>query len=179
MVDWGCWCCTPWTPTAQGSIMLIPDGNLHFAPVSTTTEANWCPHLEWMHLTYGHFLPHWSRSMNCPFKNVHAEPQERSRARARAHTHTHSPFISQQSLMPLWSTLIGSCSSDFRLVMEVRWPPWAPTPAGLLAPKWGLVAPAGRSGGKSWVRGLDITSGQKEEGRRVRWGGRRWEPADC
>lgn len=67
--------------------------------------------------------------------------------------------------MPRWSALIGSCSSDFRLVMEVRWPPWAPTPAGLLAPKWGLVAPEGRSGGKSWVRGLDITSRQKlEEG---------------
>lgn len=58
-------------------------------------------------------------------------------------------FISQQSFVPLWSALIGSWSRDFRLVMEVRCPLWGPLPAGLLAPNWGLVAPAGRSGGRS------------------------------
>lgn len=89
-------------------------------------------------------------------------PLSHTRLREGTHTCTHSPFISQQSLMPLWSALIGSWSSDFRLVMEVRCPPWGALPAGLLAPNWGLVAPAGRSGGKSCVRGLDITSGQEE-----------------
>lgn len=58
-------------------------------------------------------------------------------------------FISLQSLIILWSALIGSWSRDFRLVIEVRCPPWGPLPAGLLAPNWGLVAPAGRSGGRS------------------------------
>lgn len=73
-------------------------------------------------------------------------------------------FISQQSLGLLWSALIGSCSKDFKLVIEVKCPLWGPVPAGLLAPNCGLVAPAGRSGGRSWVRGLDITSREEEKG---------------
>lgn len=58
-------------------------------------------------------------------------------------------FVSQQSFMALWSALIGSWSRDLRLVMVVRCPPWGALPAGLEAPNWGLVAPAGGSGGKS------------------------------
>lgn len=75
----------------------------------------------------------------------------------------YSPFISQQSLGLLWSALIGSCSRDLRLVMEVSCPPWGPLPVELVAPKCGLVAPVGRSGGRSCVRGLDITSREKEK----------------
>lgn len=109
-----------------------------------------------------------------PFNTFHA-----FRKPSSALTCTHSPFISQQSLVTLWSALIGSWSRDFRLVMEVRCPPWGPLPAGLLAPNCGLVAPAGRSGGRSCVRGLDITSREKKEEDVEGVGGGRWSGATC
>lgn len=69
------------------------------------------------------------------------------------HTQT-SPFIAQQSFAR-WSTLMGSCRRVLRLAMEFKCPPVGTLPARLPVPNCGL-APAGRSGGRSCVSGLDM-----------------------
>lgn len=64
-------------------------------------------------------------------------------------------LTSQQSLRIARSPFIGCCRRDFKLAMELRCPPLMEPPDWLQFPNCGL-APAGRSGVRSWVSCLDI-----------------------